>query len=226
MINVNIYSTTKNETFAEKAAYNTRVKIYGILSKNIDLGKLGSIIDVGVTADRTHISSNFFENIYPNPERITAFSDQDASWMENEYKGLKFKKGTALEMPFENDTFDLVFSSAVIEHIGSIINQSRFIGECFRISKKYVFITTPNRYYPIELHTVLPFIHWLPKNIHRKILSIMGDGMKFFANEENLNLLSKDNLKKLCKENNIENFHIKTASFLGLSSNLLLIIEK
>ena len=64
----------------DKAAYKTRVKIFQILSRNIELEKLNSIIDVGVTADRTQISSNFFENLYPKHEKITAFSDQDASW--------------------------------------------------------------------------------------------------------------------------------------------------
>jgi hypothetical protein len=159
MVNVNTYSTANKESIFDKAAYNTRVKIYKVLSHNIDLEKIGSIIDVGVTADKTQISSNFFENLFPMPEKITAFSDQDAGWMENEYKGLKFIRGTALEMPFENNAFELVFSSAVIEHVGSNINQKKFICECYRVAKKHVFITTPNRYYPIELHTAIPLIH-------------------------------------------------------------------
>jgi predicted SAM-dependent methyltransferase len=224
VVNVNTYSTAEKDSFADKAAYKTRLKIYDILSKSIDLDNMESIIDVGVTTDKTQIASNFFENIFPNPEKITAFSDQDASWMENEYKGLKFIQGTALKMPFVNNTFDLVFSSAVIEHVGSINNQRKFIGECFRISRKYVFITTPNRHYPIELHTAIPLIHLLPKDAHRKILKTTGK--KFFAEEENLNLLTKDELKELCKENSIEKYEIKTVSFLGLPSNLLLLIEK
>ncbi|GBU27452.1 hypothetical protein R84B8_00984 [Treponema sp. R8-4-B8] len=224
MVNVDTYSTATKESIFDKAAYNTRVKIYKILSQSIDLEKLDSIIDVGVTADKTQISSNFFENLFPMPEKITAISDQDASWMESEYKGLKFIQGTALEMPFEKNTFDLVFSSAVIEHVGSYINQKKFISECFRVAKKYVFITTPNRYYPVELHTAIPLIHWLPKNIHRKILKIIGKD--FFADEANLNLLTKKGLKNICEENGIKKYKIKTAYFLGLPSNLLLIIEK
>ena len=224
MINIYTYGVSKRASLADKAAYKTRKKIYTKLSKLIDLEQLNSIIDVGVTADKTQISSNFFENIYPKPEIITAFSDQDASWMENEYKGLKFIRGTALDMPFDNDTFDLVFSSAVIEHVGSFKNQIKYLNECLRISKKYVFITTPNRFYPIEFHTVLPFIHWLPKKIHRKILRLLGK--EFFACEENLNLLSNDNLKFICNKNKIKNYIIKNEYFLGLPSNLLLIITK
>jgi ubiquinone/menaquinone biosynthesis C-methylase UbiE len=188
------------------------------------LETLDSIIDVGVTADKAQMSSNFFEKLYPMPEKIVTFSDQDASWMENVYKGLKFKQGTALEMPFEDNMFELVFSSAVIEHVGSNQNQSKFIRECHRIAKKYIFITTPNRYYPIELHTALPLIHWLPKNIHRKILTLVGKS--FFSLEQNLNLLTKHELKRLCEENGIKKYKILTAKFLGLPSNLLLLIEK
>jgi len=224
MVNFNTYSTTTEKSILDKAAYNTRVKMYKILSQNLDLEKLDSIIDVGVTADKTQISSNFFENLFPMPEKITAISDQDTSWIENEYKGLKFIQGTVLETPFENNTFDLVFSSAVIEHVGSNINQRRFICECFRIAKKYVFITTPNRYYPIELHTAIPLIHWFPKNIHRKILKIIGKD--FFADEANLNLLTKNELENICEENGIKKYKILKAYFLGFPSNLLLIIEK
>jgi predicted SAM-dependent methyltransferase len=222
--NANTYSTASKGSLADKAALKTRLKIYKILSENVDLDVLESIIDVGVTADKTQMSSNFFENLYPNLEKITAFSNQDALWMEDEYKGLKFKQGSALNMEFEDNVFDLVFSSAVIEHVGSAGNQEKFISECFRISKKYVFITTPNRWHPIELHTAIPFIHWLPKNIHRKILNLMGKD--FFAKEENLNLLARKELGNLCKKNGIIKFKILTAHFLGFPSNLLLVAEK
>jgi len=218
------YTEAKDGSFADRSAYSARLKIYRALSEIIDLENLDSIIDVGVTANKTLALSNFFEKLYPMPEKITALSNEDASWMEDEYKGLKFKQGTALDMPFEDNAFELVFSSAVIEHVGSYQNQSRFIRECFRVSKKYVFITTPNRHYPIELHTLIPLIHWLPKNIHRRLLRLAGKD--FFALEENLNLLTRGGLKRLCEENGIKRYNITTVNFFGLPSNLLLMIEK
>jgi predicted SAM-dependent methyltransferase len=218
------YTTAKEGSFADRMAYSARLKIYRILSKRIDLESLGTIIDVGVTANRALVLSNFFEKLYPYPDRITAFSNDDASWMEDEYAGLKFVQGTALDLPFEDNTFDLVFSSAVIEHVGSYQNQSRFISECFRVAKKYVFITTPNRYYPIELHTLLPLIHWLPKKVHRKTLKVLGKD--FFALEENLNLLTRGGLRGLCKANGVENYEILTSRFFCFLSNLLLLAWK
>jgi ubiquinone/menaquinone biosynthesis C-methylase UbiE len=170
-------------------------------------------------------SSNFFESFYPFKERMTALSDQDASWLEETYPGLSFVKGDGRDMPFENRSFDLVFSSAVIEHVGSAEKQRAFIVECCRVSRKYVFLTTPNRWHPVEFHTILPFLHWLPKPLHRKILR--GGGInKALSFEENLNLLSKKDLKKmLLSVPKIACWQILNVRLFGFVSNLLIFIK-
>ena len=58
------------------------------------------------------------------------------------------------------------------------------IENIIKLTKKIFVIITPNRYYPIELHTKIPLLHWFPKSIYRKILKILG--MSFYAHEENL----------------------------------------
>ena len=63
------------------------------------------------------------------------------------------------------------------------------------LTKKYFLITTPNRFFPIDFHTKLPFLHMLPKNIHRMILTLLN--LKEYAKEENLNLLGYKDLNKL-----------------------------
>ena len=70
-----------------------------------------------------------------------------------------------------------MFSAAVIGHIGSLKSEKNG-AECFRVCKKGVFITTP-MWHPIEVHTLLPLLHWFPKRIHRYILNKFG--MKFYA---------------------------------------------
>ena len=188
-INENIYSAFKSRSVREKLLYAARMKVYDSLCRGLPLHELSSVIDVGVTADKEHRSSNFFIKSFPYSDRITAFSDQDASWMEDEYKGLVFVQGDGLDMPFDDHSFDLVFSSAVIEHVGSRDNQRQFIRECIRVAKKYVFITTPNRWYPLELHTGIPFIHYFPPKMYRKILRFLKKN--FHEDEANLNLLSR-----------------------------------
>jgi SAM-dependent methyltransferase len=216
------YSSNKAQSLSDKAVVLARTKIYRALSLKIPLDRLNSVIDVGVTADREYASSNFFEKLFPYPERITALSDQDASWMTE--TGIKFVKGNALDMPFEDGTFDLVFSSAVIEHVGSRANQLQFLKECVRISNKYIFITTPNRWYPMELHTALPFLHWFPANTYRAVLRKIGK--EFYSLESNLNLLSANDLKHMMENSACSNFEIGFMRFAGFKSNLLLSIIK
>jgi hypothetical protein len=219
----NTYSALKPRSLGERAVLSARMKMYRLLEREIPINDMGAILDAGATADRESDSSNFFEKMYPHPERITALSDQDASWL-TDGKGVRFIRGDALDMPFGDDTFDLVFSSAVIEHVGRRENQARFIRECVRVSRKYVFITTPNRYYPIELHTALPLLHWLPPQTYRNILARINK--PFFAREENLNLMCKKDLVAMMNKIGHAGYKIKHIRFLGFKSNLLLIIRK
>ena len=67
------------------------------------------------------------------------------------------------ELPFEDGEFDLGFSNAVIEHVaGGRAGQRQFISELCRVAGK-VFVTTPNKLFPVDPHSLLPFVHWLPE---------------------------------------------------------------
>ena len=83
---------------------------------------------------------------------------------------------------------------------------------------------TPNRFHPLEFHTKIPIIHWLPKNIHRKILKYLN--LEFYSEEKNLNLLSINDLKKICKILNIKKYKILKHKLFFLTSNLILVIYK
>ena len=70
-------------------------------------------------------------------------------------------------MPFADGEFDIVFSNAVIEHVGGREQQRRFVEESLRVAQR-AFVTTPNRWFPVEVHTRLPLVHWLPDPVaHR-----------------------------------------------------------
>jgi hypothetical protein len=38
-----------------------------------------------------------------------------------------------------------------------------------------VVFTTPNRGFPVELHTFLPFVHWLPISVFHRVLRTLGN---------------------------------------------------
>ena len=150
---------SNNNSLMNRISYAKRKEMFGILQKLVDFEKLDAVLDVGATADKVHPESNFFEQFFPQKNKITALSNQDAKFLEIQYPGLIFVQGNGLDMPFKDNNFDLVFSSAVLEHVGSFEKQCQFFNECLRVSKKYVFLTTPNRFYPVDFHTYLPFVH-------------------------------------------------------------------
>lgn len=178
-----------------------------------------TVLDVGVTSDTRH-DCNFFEKSYPYPHMITAVGTEEASFLEKDYPGLKFLKVSGAHLPFKAKSFDIVVCFATVEHVGSKIEQRYFIHELCRVGRTCC-ITTPNRWYPIEFHTMLPLVHWLHPNWFRAILRSIGKD--FLAKEENLNLLSeKDLLSMFPKYVKVYSRHFR---LLGLVSNLMFFVE-
>jgi SAM-dependent methyltransferase len=100
-------------------------------------------------------------------------------------------QGDALALPFADGEFDVVFSNAVIEHVGGREQQRRFVSEALRVGRR-VFLTTPNRRFPIEVHTRLPLVHWLPERLTHAAYRALGKG---WATE--IHLLSSRRLRSL-----------------------------
>jgi SAM-dependent methyltransferase len=150
-----------------------------------------TILDVGVTPNQTAADSNYFEKWYPHTRQLTATSIEDASHLERTHPGLTFVRTSGDSLPFEDGQFDIAFSTAVIEHVGDRDRQRQFLAELLRVSKRF-FLTTPNRWYPVELHTYIPFIHWLPQHHHQRALERLGK--RDWATTENLNLLDGKDL--------------------------------
>jgi ubiquinone/menaquinone biosynthesis C-methylase UbiE len=98
-------------------------------------------------------------------------------------------------LPFADGEFDWVYCSEVIEHAGSFERQYELLKELLRISRKGIFVTTPNRWHPVEFNTRLPLLHWLPAAWWRRILKWSGKGI--WASESVLNLLDAHELKNL-----------------------------
>jgi len=202
-----------------KISNHARQKMFASLMRIAKPTAETTVLDVGVTSDRRE-DSNFFEKLYPYSAKLTAVGLEDAAFLEQEYPGVKYIKADGLSLPFPDKSFDLVVSFATIEHVGSRQNQKAFVRELCRVSHT-CFITTPNRWYPIEFHTVLPLIHWLPSQWFRTILKVIGKS--FWAKEENLNLIGEIELKSMfATTSKIETSHFK---LLGLISNLVLYVN-
>ena len=219
LIKNSLYIAPRLWGFAERLSLNVRKRIFNNVFSNINITSETKVLDIGVTCDHT-LDSNFFEKYYPYKNKITALGQEDASFLEEKYKGLKFVKGDACKLPFSDNEFDIAFCSAVIEHVGNKENQAKLISEASRVAK-IAIITTPNRFYPLEFHTLTPLIHWFPKPIFRLFLKITG--RNFFSKEENLNLLFDFELKGMVIKLGFKYKKINQKLF-GLTSNLVYLI--
>ena len=218
------YNVASPDSLAVRIGAQVRKEMYGSFLSHLRPTKNDTVLDLGVTSDQVYSVSNYFEALYPFKDRLTATGIDDASFLETLYPGVRFVQADALDLPFADASFDLVHSSAVLEHVGSIANQERMIRECVRVARRAIFVTTPNRWFPIEFHTQLPIVHWLPSRVYRAIFRHLGYG--FFAEESNLNLLSRGQLKKMIGKIDGWKFEILPAKLLGLTSNLILFARR
>jgi hypothetical protein len=106
-------------------------------------------------------------------------------------------------------SFDVVLSNSVIEHVGTLSDQKRMANEIRRVGKAY-FIQTPNRYFPLEPHFLIPFFQFFPTNLkiylaenfkpgwyrNRKIEAAIEDAQQ-------IRLLSKKELMRLFPDGKI-----------------------
>ena len=226
MINNEIYwkKIPLLESYFNKKLLENREKILKIFFNEIHYNNEKSLLDVGTTSssDKNH---NLILQKTLNNKNITCISNQDCNFLKKKFPNVKeFIIADGCNNQLDDNTYDIVYSNATIEHVGSYNNQKLFISECLRVAKKNIFITTPNRYFPLDFHTKIPFIHMLPKPIHRKILNLFG--YSFVAKEKNLNLLSKNDLIRLCEKLKIKNYKIISYKLYFFTSNLLLVIQK
>ncbi len=57
------------------------------------------------------------------------------------FPDLKFVQGTVYELPYKNNSFDLVVCTEVLEHLG---DPTKALKEMLRVSRKYLIISVPN----------------------------------------------------------------------------------
>ena len=222
MQNNKIYSSNHLKIF-DKIITKKRLQIVDIINDQIILNNINEVLDIGTTNDTKNKSSNFIVKNLKNIKNFYSISDQliTSSFFKKTLQ--KSITENFSEYEIENLKSDLVISNATIEHVGNYDNQKVMINNMIKLSKKMIIISTPNRYHPFEFHTKIPFIHWLPKNIHRKILKSIG--LPFFSKEENLNLLSKSDFNSFVENEKLKS-EFRYIKFLFLKSNLIFIGKK
>lgn len=157
-----------------------------------------TILDVGVSTDVSSMEANVLEALYPHRDKITCAGLGDGAALRKTSPGVAFARLTPHHpLPFADKSFDVVYSNAVVEHVGSRALQRDFVGELERVGRR-VFLAAPNRWFPLEQHTALPLLHYLPAPLFRALLR--RTPLRHWSLEENLNHLSLAELRGLFRD--------------------------
>jgi SAM-dependent methyltransferase len=149
-----------------------------------------SVLDLGVS-DEENSEANILEKNYPFQNKLTCAGLGDGRLVLSSYPGIEYIKIFAgRSLPFKDGAFDIVYSNAVLEHVGGAEGRRHFLKEALRIGRS-VFITVPNRWFPIEHHTGIPFVHF-NKRIFRSVLR--RTRLRHWSEPNNLEFLDKRSL--------------------------------
>ena len=180
-------------------ALRTRRRIFDIFMREIAPDAGARVADFGVSGHDDHPVHYFFENLYPHTGSLTAIGREaeGASWMAARFPGLTFLEADLRCIPVPDGHFEAGICNAVVEHAGNRAEQRQLVHEVCRVCRNVLF-TTPNRRFPVELHTFLPFVHWLPDSVFRWTLARLR--FEYFAAIENLNPLDSQEFLSLFPE--------------------------
>jgi len=222
LVDERYYQAAAPRSLGERITVLARDRIYDDFIAICQPGRDDTILDVGVS-DVVNDAANMMQRKYPFPEQITAVGlgsgeDFRAAYPLTQYLQI----GANQRLPFADGQFDVATSNAVLEHVGSPEHQELFVHELIRVARK-VFISVPNRYFPVEHHTAIPLLHYSDAAFH---LACRAFGKMEWAEAENLILMSRTSLARLVPE------HVGAeTAYTGLrlgpfSSNLYLFVDQ
>ena len=134
--------------------------------------------------------------------------------------------GDARDMTeYEDGNFAAVISDSVIEHVGSRENQMSMAKEVQRVGGA-LFLQTPNLWFPMETHFLMPWFQFYPTWLRVWILRHFGTGgypkipdkKKATEAVERIKLLSKRRLRKYFPKASIERERI-----MGLTNGFIVV---
>ena len=188
------YQVAKPGSLAERIVGIARNRIFSDLMRTCRPSPDSTLVDVGVS-DVVGDAANVVERLYPHPDRITALGLGTGEHFRAAYPAVTYHQIIANQpLPFPDRAFDIATSNAVLEHVGSIENQRVFVSELCRVAER-VFITVPNRGFPVEHHTGIPFLHWTEFTF---AMSARMLGKDEWTKSENLIMMSRHHLQSLC----------------------------
>lgn len=93
-------------------------------------------------------------------------------------EGFRYYQVNDTQLPFADESFDVVLTNHVIEHVGDEWAQRAHLTELHRVlrSDGVGYLAVPNRWMLVEPHYRLAFLSWWPHTLRTPYLRAMGKG--------------------------------------------------
>lgn len=188
------YYQNTGQDFVRRISRQARRRVHSFFMQAMQPRREDRILDIG-TSDVTGTDANMLEQLYPHKENLTCASLSDGSSILSAYPGVRHVRiAPGAPLPFDQNSFNIVYSNAVLEHVGSRARQIMFLEEMCRVAPRR-FLVVPNRCFPVEHHTCIPLLHYLPKPMFRRMLR--GTRFDYWSYEANLNYVSANDLRTI-----------------------------
>lgn len=107
--------------------------------------------------------------------------------------GYEFQLINSTSLPFPDQSFDVVITNHVIEHVGDAGSQHHHLAEVRRVmgTSGTGYLAVPNRWMLIEPHYRLAFLSWLPAAMRSPYLRAMRRGRHYDCNPPSLGTLEQ-----------------------------------
>jgi hypothetical protein len=222
LVDEKYYRQTPEESLAERLMMLARDRIYKDFIERMKPLPFDRILDVGVS-DVISNGANVLERRYPQPQNITACGLGVGVEFCAAFPRIKYVQiEPNVRLPFENRSFPIATANAVLEHVGSFENQAFFVQELCRVAER-VYISVPNKFFPIEHHTALPLVHFEKRAFK---VACAAAGKSEWTDEKNLILITRKMLWRLAAPLGRSAAVGYTGVKLGpLSSNLFLALN-
>lgn len=208
-------------SLAHRVSAASRRRKWGLFMSTVAPTPATTVLDVGFSDTEYSATDNYIEKNYPYPENLTALGIESPLEFAQRYPQVRAVTYQGGRFPFADNEFDVCWSNAVLEHVGDAEAQVCFLREISRVSRR-AFFTTPNRLFPVEVHTRTPLLHMLPKPVFDRYLRLAG---KEWAAGDYMRLLSERELRALLTQARIVNYRLQKNRLLGLCMDFVVLAD-
>lgn len=158
-----------------------------LLSRNLKGLKIERLIDLAERAEPIRMlevgtgSGGIAHYFGTHPQLRCEVDAVDVHDNRQVTSGYRYHQVLDTQLPFADQSFDVVLSNHVIEHVGDENAQRAHLAELRRVLRScgVGYLAVPNRWMLVEPHYKLAFLSWLPHAWRTPYLRMMGKGSAY-----------------------------------------------